>query len=521
MSEPTTDTAALDELLVAYLDGELEEGARVEIEERLAASESCRKRLKELDATWELLDELPLTQADDDFSKSTIEMVAVAARDEVANLASSTGRRRLLWLLCGIAAVLLCGGFGYSVIAARLARPNNRLVEDLPVIENVDYYLQVSDIDFLRELAKLDMAPPVTELPVSLVAQSAKECRERLEGLDEVEKEVVNHKRERFSSLEEVEQKRIRALHESLSNADDAEVLRQTMVQYADWLTTLSPVQRAELAAADSDARIEKVKELLALGESSRLREIAHTRLEPSDTRVLFTWFAEYFDEHEGELLDLVSEETRAAVLQSKDDMRRRMLILKDLHMSGRQNELPRPSEAEFAGLYERLSERPREVLRSIDNPDQRLLVTQGWMRQAIFNRFTPNVSRDELKKFVAEKLDARHREYLDGLPPDRREQELRRIYFMHRYGSMVHRGGGPHGRGPGTGAGRRPGGPGGRRGPGGGQQDGPGGPRFEGNGGPKRDGDGPPFRGGGPKNGGHGFGPDPEPPTAGLPPNH
>jgi len=512
MSESSTDNATLDELLVAYLDGELEEGARVEIEERLAASEECRQRLKELDATWELLDELPLTEVDDEFSKSTIEMVAVAARDEVAEFESSTGRRRLMWWLCGIAAILLCGGFGYSVVAARLAKPNDRLVEELPVIENVDYYTQVSDVDFLRELAKLELAPPATELPVGFVGQSEEQRRERLESLDEVEKEAINVKRERFNGLKETEQRRIRELHESITVADDADSLRQTMVQYSDWLTTLSPVQRAELAAAGTDERIKKIKEFLSQGESSRLREIVHTRLEPSDARALFTWFTTYFDKNETELLKLVKPETRVAHGQTDDDMRKRMLILRDLHMSGRHNELPTPSQEDFESLYAVLSERPTEVLRGIDNRDQRLQVTQAWMRQAIFSRFTPKVNRDDLNRFLAEKLDPRHREYLDGLPPDRREQELRRIYFMHKFGAGVRRG---HGRGPGPGGGRRPGGSGGRRGPGGGPPDGAVGPRFDGNGGPKRGGAGPPHGGGGAKHGGHDRGPAPDSPKA------
>ena len=47
-----------DELLVAYLDGELDEAARVNVEKRLAEEPDLRSRLTLLERAWDLLDEL-------------------------------------------------------------------------------------------------------------------------------------------------------------------------------------------------------------------------------------------------------------------------------------------------------------------------------------------------------------------------------------------------------------------------------------------------------------------------------
>ncbi len=48
--------------------------------------------------------------------------------------------------------VVLAAVFGYLAARFRLDRPNRRLVRDLPVIENVELYRHIDDIDFLRQL---------------------------------------------------------------------------------------------------------------------------------------------------------------------------------------------------------------------------------------------------------------------------------------------------------------------------------------------------------------------------------
>jgi hypothetical protein len=49
----------------------------------------------------------------------------------------------------GLAASALAG---YLAVAAYLARPNDQLVRDLPVIENLDRYEVADSVTFLRQL---------------------------------------------------------------------------------------------------------------------------------------------------------------------------------------------------------------------------------------------------------------------------------------------------------------------------------------------------------------------------------
>src|ERR671922_129363 len=81
-SEPEFDSQAGDEL-VAYLDGELPPDECRGVEERLATDADYRQQLRDLDQAWEALDALPATNVDDQFARTTIEMVTVAAQRDI------------------------------------------------------------------------------------------------------------------------------------------------------------------------------------------------------------------------------------------------------------------------------------------------------------------------------------------------------------------------------------------------------------------------------------------------------
>ena len=99
-SPPQSETPDTDEL-VAYLDGELSADECRRVERRLASDAEYRRRLTELEQAWTALEALPSTVVDEDFARTTIEMVAVAARARSAGRvgdAVDLGRRRTYWL---------------------------------------------------------------------------------------------------------------------------------------------------------------------------------------------------------------------------------------------------------------------------------------------------------------------------------------------------------------------------------------------------------------------------------------
>lgn len=145
-NDPITDE------LTAYLDGELDAQSSREIERRLSHDAKYRQKLQELERCWDLLDRLPRADADPSFTQSTVAMIAVTAQEDVAGESMQRTRRRVWnwWAgLCASAAAFL---IGYGAVTVQTGRSNRELLQDLPVIESIDEYRYVGDMQFLEML---------------------------------------------------------------------------------------------------------------------------------------------------------------------------------------------------------------------------------------------------------------------------------------------------------------------------------------------------------------------------------
>lgn len=142
-------TMPMDDQLVAYLDGELDDESSRQIEQRLTSDSALREQLTQLERTWDALDELEQVEVDEGFTKTTIEMVALAAEEEHQQEEARRPARQLRqWLIgaAGLAAACLVGFVGVWGFAPD---PNQQLIRDLPLIEKLDEYQQIDDIEFL------------------------------------------------------------------------------------------------------------------------------------------------------------------------------------------------------------------------------------------------------------------------------------------------------------------------------------------------------------------------------------
>lgn len=152
-SEPTLpDIDGVDEQLVAYLDGELDANNRSRVEQRLAADAEFRTRLRMLQRTWDALDVLGRADANEAFTRTTVEFVAVKTAQDVQHEKQRQVRKRLwtwvAWTACGLASATA----GFVVLTQILSRPDRQLVRDLPVIERVDEYRNADSLEFLKAL---------------------------------------------------------------------------------------------------------------------------------------------------------------------------------------------------------------------------------------------------------------------------------------------------------------------------------------------------------------------------------
>src|SRR5215470_8812280 len=110
----------LDEQLVSYLDGELPPNEARQIEDLLSRDGTARSRLNELASSWDLLDQLPRATVDELFTRTTVEMVALAAEDDAAQAqAALPAKRRGLGYQITIAtAAAAMIGFGATFLFA-------------------------------------------------------------------------------------------------------------------------------------------------------------------------------------------------------------------------------------------------------------------------------------------------------------------------------------------------------------------------------------------------------------------
>lgn len=142
----------LQEDLVAYLDGELDATSSRRVEELIARNPDMRRELTALERSWELLDALPPAEVGEEFTHTTVEMIAVTAASEAERAAA--GWPRVLRRIGLLFALLLACGAGFAVSAWLRPNGDEQLLRDLPLLEReqFDDYRQVGSIEFLRGL---------------------------------------------------------------------------------------------------------------------------------------------------------------------------------------------------------------------------------------------------------------------------------------------------------------------------------------------------------------------------------
>lgn len=151
-TDPLHDPAQLDSELVAYLDGELDETASRRIEQLLATRPEVCRRLGELQQAWEMLDQLDRSETDQRLTQSTMEAVVAAAESDASPTVGRWPTRRVGGWLSAAAVVMATTVLGFGFGAVMAPDPNRELIENLPVLENLDAYRQVDSVDFLRML---------------------------------------------------------------------------------------------------------------------------------------------------------------------------------------------------------------------------------------------------------------------------------------------------------------------------------------------------------------------------------
>lgn len=279
--------------------------------------------------------------------------------------------------------------------------------------------------------------------PAAALSSGLQTRRERLLAMTPEQKGRLYHNQERLAALPPAEQQKLRTLADALEADPQADHLRQVLVRYHDWLKKLSPGQRAELLELPAEQRVAKIKELRA--EQTRKIQQESAAGEPlsaADFHQITRWLEDYAWKHRDVLLQDAPPEVRRHFEQLNGDNKRHraaLWLLTQRWRLGRTSNLPGFSEADIGALADKLSPEARERLKSTTGLTAQRQLVQRWAQGAVRHRLeTLGLSRPlsplaqhELEHFFEHDLTAEQREHLLALPPEKMQNELRRMYFL------------------------------------------------------------------------------------------
>ncbi len=432
----TDDFSHRWEEIVAYLDGELSPAESAQVEQQLAADEQYRRQLQGLQRTWQALDELPAVSVDDNFAKTTMEMVVDVARSDIdaQTLALPIQRRkkRLSTFLLTTASLLL------GVLVYRLAweNPNDALLANLPVVQYIDVYSQFRDVEFLRLLSHVlasknwpndleseELQQRVKQFQLVATPESRHQWLNDLPPDDRI---ALKAKANRFRALSEKQQANLRELQETVAISPDAVELQKTMLQYQHWLNGLPPSEQFELRELSVNDRVHRISRMI---DQQTLMD--SLELSPEELDTFLRTVRPRLNGLKEEMIQNMSPGERRAFENAPPERKGWHLIRKFGTSS------PTHREQLHRIIRDALPDSKREQFEKLSPGEQRERFF-GWMQQAMWSEASnrrPGQRRrriepteEQLEEFFVEEVDAATKERLLALPRDEMQQQLLRM---------------------------------------------------------------------------------------------
>lgn len=432
----------VEEELVAYLDEELEPEHRARVEHRLAEDSLYRDKLRHMQKSWDMLDLLARSEPDQEFTRTTVAMVALKAKDAVQEQKQSTQRQGFLFRLAVAAGMLACALISFGIGSWMLGAPDRQLVQDLPLIEQLDAYTRAESVAFLQLLDKHGLFLPETEneaVPAPPGSEqdtagkdSPEQRRERLEKMTPEQKETIYQRQQRFLALAPEEQQRLRNLYAEIETHPRRDRLRELMKNYHDWLKVAPSKDQAEVLAASPEKRVAKIKEVQIRLATERLRVVA-SELSSEDISAISLWLeVMYVANHEDEFTRSTPSRFKAALDRLPKHERVTRHVRGILWRLDNPQLLPDPSDEELAMLHSVVSPKARALLDEAETHDQKWQYAQEFIRQVQISKFFPRLSDEELRKF-AETLKPEQREKMETMTAEEIKRTLRDMYYRQK----------------------------------------------------------------------------------------
>lgn len=478
-SEPNPDVSEL----TAYLDGELEPTQIFEIENRLNSDPQYLHEMQSLQKAWDLLEHLPIAGDNNQFVKTTMELIVA---DAVQEQRQSQGNWRRLWQGMIYTLVPLCLiALSYNVIRSRQMQPHQLLNDNFEIIQNLERYQRLNgNLDFLIKLDQLELfsddiaasfrqTSPPTFSEISAVEEdgndstkggsppspgnySLAEIQELIDQMDSQKVSVLRLNYEKFLQLSPAEVQTLANFHLELNQRPDAERLKKVINSYYDWLIRLGSSEThggmatvAEILDLPMDERLKRIYRI----RSDQIREAfgrsGATRLpNDEDVEVLLNWFDLSINTNQDQLRQqfttavpeflrrqnantAVSREVLARFAR-RQSIRQIVAALFQIDRKIVENIIFQDIQLLIHGL----SLEARTILLEYESDEQKELV-MNWIDAAIQAKST--IPEDKLQEFY-ESLPAQKRDELDQMSIEDWNATLTRLFWEQNRDSRLFR---------------------------------------------------------------------------------
>jgi hypothetical protein len=450
MEKWTRLSADQRENLVAYLDGELEDNLTQQIDKVLVQSEVARHEVEALARTWELLDLLPRPAAREDFTERTLTTLKVSEiRTRLVDQPwfgyVRKGGIGLAWL----AGLALCAIVGFSSTTKWIPDPQAEMLANLPLLRNVDTYLEVRDLDFVKELqrAQLFNVGDVEDEPATArrldipkpdpVTRDVLETRyAQVAKMPASERQRIQYNWETFRQLSPAAQADLLTLHAELKQQPDA--VHALLDTYALWLQTLTPGQRDDLRHAQSTAdRLRLVREFRDQQQARRETQLFDLNLDLQRMKPRMPQGPYISQEDLAAAMDVMFRALppqRRRELQGRSDTERYIETFRHFGWGGPQQLTPEQLDEIVAAIDDHDLHQRWEQARPEQRNFQLMMVLSRGVHARVVSELEPHYPKEEqLREFFAKELDSVQRENLIQMRSEDLTRELLKLYLSKR----------------------------------------------------------------------------------------
>lgn len=292
---PNQKIDEIDELLTAYLDGELSPAESSALEGRLVHEVALRTRLAELRKTYDLLDEIQDTPHNQRFTRSTLELVVrdITATQPQPILIAPRTSRWPIWLFAAACSIGVGIALGFASHYARL----DAELGDLVLAANISGLSDTYEFPVVVEIAKEKKALQILrkQFADSLIPAVPKNLTERAywyKSLNAFQQSRLESEREQLRSLNSSLTDRFSAMQQRIESEPNAEELQEATRIVGMVMDQIPNAERLYLEKLSIENRTQYLKE--QINRLAAIYYFSHM-ISSDDTQHLKLWGEEMF----------------------------------------------------------------------------------------------------------------------------------------------------------------------------------------------------------------------------------